>query len=289
MTSHAKYCLVLLLVCTVLGMTAACAAAVDDLAIYLTRDDIPPDRMEMQSHVALAEQPLIGMDDIISYNTQTHELKLTAAAFERLCQLDVPTVGTSFLVCVNKSPVYWGAFWTPLSSQSFDGVTIWKPYGPSDPPIVTLELGYPAPSFYSGEDPRNKPEIISALRQAGKLITALALTDIDLLPRSFKGYEIYSWPADDSWHFTVITGTNRNKTQDEIVSGETYISEQGRILIRCHGEEELMKALAKIPLGEWVSLLDGSFVTENSQLSLPPADMAGRIKAFAREHGLQIN
>ncbi|MCK9252281.1 MAG: hypothetical protein M0P55_05945 [Clostridiales bacterium] len=50
-----------------------------------------------------------------------------------------------------------------------------------------------------------------------------------------------------------------------------------------------MKALAKIPLGEWVSLLDGSFVTENSQLSLPPADMAGRIKAFAREHGLQIN
>ncbi len=252
MTSHAKYCLVLLLVCTVLGMTAACAAAVDDLAIYLTRDDIPPDRMEMQSHVALAEQPLIGMDDIISYNTQTHELKLTAAAFERLCQLDVPTVGTSFLVCVNKSPVYWGAFWTPLSSQSFDGVTIWKPYGPSDPPIVTLELGYPASSFYSGEDPRNKPEIISALRQAGKLITALALTDIDLLPRSF-------------------------------------ISEQGRILIRCHGEEELMKALAKIPLGEWVSLLDGSFVTENSQLSLPPADMAGRIKAFAREHGLQIN
>ncbi|NLB44653.1 MAG: hypothetical protein GX821_05755 [Clostridiaceae bacterium] len=87
----------------------------------------------------------------------------------------------------------------------------------------------------------------------------------------------------------MITGTNRNKTQDEIVSGETYISEQGRILIRCHGEEELMKALAKIPLGEWVSLLDGSFVTENSQLSLPPADMAGRIKAFAREHGLQIN
>ena len=163
----------------------------------------------MQSHIALAEQPLIGMDDIISYNTQTHELNLTAAAFERLCQLDVPTVGTSFLVCVNKSPVYWGAFWTPLSSQSFDGVTIWKPYGPSDPPIVTLELRYPASSFYSGEDPRNKPEIISALRQAGKLITALALTDIDLLPRSAKGYEIYSWPADDSWHSPVITGTNR--------------------------------------------------------------------------------
>ena len=65
MTSHAKYCLVLLLVCTVLGMTAACAAAVDDLAIYLTRDDIPPDRMEMQSHVALAEQPLQSIRTLV--------------------------------------------------------------------------------------------------------------------------------------------------------------------------------------------------------------------------------
>jgi hypothetical protein len=110
MAFHAKCCLVILLVCTVLGMTAACAAAGDDLAIYLTRDDIPPDRMEMQGHVTPAEQPLIGMDDIVSYNAQTYELKLSADAFERLCRLDVPTGGKSFLVCVNKSPVYWGRF-----------------------------------------------------------------------------------------------------------------------------------------------------------------------------------
>lgn len=110
MAFHAKCCLVILLVCTVLGMNAACAATGDDLAIYLTRDDIPPDRMEMQSHVTPAEQPLIGMDDIVSYNAQTYELKLSADAFERLCRLDVPTGGKSFLVCVNKSPVYWGRF-----------------------------------------------------------------------------------------------------------------------------------------------------------------------------------
>lgn len=176
-----------------------------------------------------------------------------------------------------------------MSSQSFDGVTIWKPYEPSDPPIVTLELGYPASSFYSGEGPRNKPDILDALRPAGKLITALTLDDVDILPRSFKGYEVYSWQSDGIWSFTVITGTNRNKTQDEIVSGETYISEQGWILIHCQGEEELMKVLAKIPSGEWVSLLDGSFVTENNKLSLPPVDMSERIKAFAREHGLQVN
>jgi hypothetical protein len=290
MESNMKRCLVFCLMFGVLGIAAGCAASGGEgVAIYLTRNDIPPSRMEMYSHVELSEQPIIGADDIVTYNTQTFELKLTPDAFARLCQLEVPTSGKSFLVCVNKSPVYWGAFWTPLSSQSFDGVTIWKPYDQSSPPIVNLELGYPASSFYSGEDPRNKQEIVSALRKAGKLITALTLADIGILPRSMKGYEIYSWPTDDDWHFTLITGTNRNKTQEEIVSGEDHISEQGWILIHCSGEEELKTALAKIPAGDWVILLDGSFVSGGSQLTLPPPEIADRIKAFAREHGLQIN
>jgi hypothetical protein len=199
-------------------MSSGCAASKGErFAIYLSKQDIPPAQMEALSHVELADQPIIGINDIITYNEQTHELKLTQSAFKRISQLEVPTSGKSFLVCVDKNPYYWGALWTPISSQSFDGVTIWKPNNSSEPYIVTLELGYPSTSFYGGDDPRNKPEIITAFKKAGKLITALTISSVSALPGSMKGYELYSWQDKDGWHFTLITGTDRSKTLEEII------------------------------------------------------------------------
>ena len=142
----------------------------EGFAIYLTGEDIPPARMEALSHVEIADRAIISMADIITYNPQTHELKLTDAAFERISRLEVPVGGRSFLVCVDRAPVYWGAFWTPLSSMSFDGVTIWQPLSPWEPGVIKLELGYPSPSFYTGVDPRNNAEVMKSLVQAGKLV-----------------------------------------------------------------------------------------------------------------------
>lgn len=86
-----------------------------DFAIYLTRDDIPPDKMEMLSHVDIADQPIISIQDIITYNAQTHEMKLTDEAFARISNLEVPVRGKSFVVHVDGATIYWGAFWTPIS------------------------------------------------------------------------------------------------------------------------------------------------------------------------------
>jgi len=106
--------------------------------------------------------------DIVAYNS-THEITLTASAFERISRLEVSTSGRSFVVCVNKAPVYWGAFWTPISSASFNGVTILKPLSPEAPKVIKIELGYPSSAFYKGQDPRNNEEIMESLRQTGKL------------------------------------------------------------------------------------------------------------------------
>ncbi len=40
-----------------------------------------------------------------------------------------------------------------------------------------------------------------------------------------KGYEIYSWQEDEEWVFKLITGTNRQKTIDEIMSNSETIQE----------------------------------------------------------------
>jgi len=284
---------VALIVLMVLGLAVLSGGCTppegEGFAIYLTRDNSSPTHLEPLNQVALEDQPLIRQDDIVSYNRQTYELKLKADVYTRICQLEVPTSGKSFVVCVDQKPVYGGAFWTPISSQSYDGVTIWKPMVASDTSVIVLELGYPSPSFYNGEDPRNKPGILEAFRKAGTLIDSLALSDVKSLPRSMKGYELYSWPESDGWHFTLITGTNRNKTKEEITSVDSVISETGWINFHCLGLEAILAALAKVPPGEWVSWLSGNFVMDGGALTAPPQEMVDAIRQGAAEHGLTLN
>ena len=170
-------------ICIVLLSSGCTATKGEGFAIYLTRDDIPPERMEALSHVEMADQPIISMKDVITYDAQTHEIELSSSAFERICQLNVPVRGKSFLVCVDKAPIYWGAFWTPISSMSFGGVTIWKPLSSREPKAITIELGYPSSSFYKGEDPRNNTVIMELLDKAGKLINELSIAIKDKILR----------------------------------------------------------------------------------------------------------
>ena len=264
----------------------------EGFAIYLTKDDVPPAQMEVLSHIDIAEQPIISMDDIVIYNAQTHELKLTANAFERVSQLEVPVIGKSFVVCVDREPIYWGAFWTPISSISFDGVTIWKPFSSQEPHIITFELGYPSPSFYGGEDPRNSLEVIRALQQAGKLVSKLSITTIDELPHSMKGYELYSWTEDSQWYFTLITGTDRNKTLEEITSSGDIISEAGWVKIHVVGVDAIKAVLSKFAQGEEILWLAGprSDQTPSNSINfmLPPESSVDSIKEHALTSGLDF-
>jgi hypothetical protein len=213
----------IMLVLSILVSSICATSKGEGFAIYLTKQDIPPAQMEALSHVDIAERPIITVSDIITYDAQEHELRLTASAFERISQLDVSTGGKSFIVCVDKAPIYWGAFWVPWSCTLFDGITIWKPLSLEEPHVIRLELS----EIYIGEDPRSNPLVIESLEQAGKLINKLSITSVEKLPRSFKGYELYSWEEEGQWHFTLITGTNRIKTIEEITSKGDFISETG--------------------------------------------------------------
>lgn len=172
LVGHANAKLIALIIVGAIIILGGCQTSKNDegFAIYLTKEDIPPAQMEALSYVEIADQPIISLENIIAYNAQTHELRLTDIAFERISQLEVPVGGKSFLVCVDKGPIYWGAFWTPISSISFDGITIWKPLNSQKLKVITLELGYPSPSFYRGKDPRDNDEVMKSLEQAGKLI-----------------------------------------------------------------------------------------------------------------------
>ncbi|MDH4209762.1 MAG: hypothetical protein OEV76_12865, partial [Anaerolineae bacterium] len=102
-------------------------------SIYLLADEMPATELAgvALSDLQLRIEPLVSARDIISYSRQTHEIELTVEAYERIRQLftlPVEVRGIPFVVCVGTDRIYAGAFMTPASSISFDGVVILEPF-----------------------------------------------------------------------------------------------------------------------------------------------------------------
>ena len=279
-----------IIIALILFLTGGCTQNQEGFAIYLTKGDISPARMAALSHIEIAESPVIGTGDIVAYNGGTHEITLKEDAFNHISSLEVPVSGRSFVVCVDKKPIYWGAFWTPISSISFDGVTILKPLGSQPSNVIRLELGYPALSFYEGEDPRNNPEVMASLEQADKLIKPPETTP-DMLPRSMKGYELYSWLDNGQWHYTLFTGTNRNKMLEEVTSTADIVSTDGIVRIQVVGADAIKALLSRIPQDEfvmWLSSMRETTAPSEIEIQLPPAEIVDEIKSYAGQCGLDF-
>ena len=75
------------------------------------------------------------------------------------------------------------------------------------------------------------------------------------LPAAFKGYELYAWDERGDVSYTLITGTNRQKTLTEITTQEPAVEDAGDwVLIRGHGLAALKRLLARVPAGTEVIL-----------------------------------
>jgi hypothetical protein len=133
---------------------------------------------------------------------------------------------------------------------------------------------------------------LRSLEQAGKLITRLTIATVHQLLRSMKGYELYSWSQDGQWHFTLITGTDRNKTPEEIVSGEDFISEAGWVNVHVVGLDAIKAVLSKLPPKESVIWLSNLRSDQSPQaavnFALPPTPVIDTIKDHAHQCGLDF-
>ena len=109
------------------------------------------------------------------------------------------------------------------------------------------------------------------------------------LPRTMKGYELYSWQDGGQWHFTLITGTNRNKILGEIISGSDNVTPDGWVDIHVTGVKAIEALLARVPQGEWVSWNAQGFVIPleeaKAKLALPPENIVNEIKDYVKQFG----
>ena len=92
-------------------------------------------------------------------------------------------------------------------------------------------------------------------------------------PASMKGYELYSWQDGGQWKFSVLVGTNREKTVEEIKSADMVLS----------GVNELTSALEKIPAGQYITW------SARETLSFPPEDIRSQVEQVCQDKGLILN
>lgn len=73
-----------------------------------------------------------------------------------------------------------------------------------------------------------------------------------IFPESLKGYELYGWVENGENYFTLITGTNRTKSADEIRSDECLATGNSWVKIKVKGVEALQNVATQIPKGEMI-------------------------------------
>ena len=143
-----------------------------EFAIFLLKNEMTGGEAQKARLDALAlGEGIISTQDIVSYSRASHEIDLTPEAYARvqaLFKLPVQVTGIPFVVCVGNERIYAGAFWTPLSSLSFDGPFILQPFA-RDQHTVRIDLGYPGAAAFTSQDPRSDPRIFQSLERAGKL------------------------------------------------------------------------------------------------------------------------
>jgi hypothetical protein len=122
----------------------------------------------------------------------------------------------------------------------------------------------------------------------------LAISQGDPLPRSPKGYELYSWydGGAGEWQYVLITGTNRLKTYEEMVLGESQVAGDGWVRIAVKGTIQLKALLARLPRGEQVAWRGGEWLRRAGQSSgeirLPPETVIDEIQSYCHRRGVKL-
>lgn len=112
-----------------------------------------------------------------------------------------------------------------------------------------------------------------AMVPSGSTVSSWSTTASDLAAGSMKGYELYSWQDGDQWFFSLLVGTNRSKTLDEIRSPGSTFKEI----------KALQAALETIPAGQFVTWLS------RDTLVFPFEDVMGQVEQICKDRGLQLN
>lgn len=138
---------------------------------FLTLQKCQPIETLPELSIYLSKNNLLVLsgDDIVSYQKDTHEVKLTDAGAKKVAALEIPSNGRPFTFMLSGEKLYDGSFWSYVSSLSYSGIVIMGSDIVSKNTVKIL-LDYGFFSDFEKNDPRNNKALFDYLENAGKLI-----------------------------------------------------------------------------------------------------------------------
>ena len=111
-----------------------------------------------------------------------------------------------------------------------------------------------------------------------------SMFDTLTIPHSIKGWELYTWPEGDDWKYSILSGTNRLKTYQEVTTN----------LIAVVGIDSLKILIDKFPVKEeifWIGedWLKNIWGNNYGNLSLPDTNTVNEVKKYFSLKGLVLN
>lgn len=126
---------------------------------------------------------------------------------------------------------------------------------------------------------------IRCSKTADQEISTVSKTDFDKLvfEHSMKGWELYSWPNGNDYNYSILTGTNRIKTYEEITSNEIVV----------FGKSSLKMLLDKFPADENIFWFGKKWIERSGNnnhgfFSMPDNETINEIKEYSTQRKLTL-
>ena len=106
---------------------------------------------------------------------------------------------------------------------------------------------------------------------------------------SMKGWEIYSWPSGNERSYSILVGTNRIKSYEEVTDEQSAMH-----LITVRGVDTLKLVLDRFPEAEYILLISQAWLQNNwggnyGNLCLPPKNAIDDISVFCTQKKLNLH
>ncbi|HEY3371458.1 MAG TPA: hypothetical protein VGK10_11450 [Prolixibacteraceae bacterium] len=176
--------------------------------------------------------------------------------------------------CIWQGEVTLKGEWTDNTVKSYFTLHSVIKTSEKQPPGFTIHIVDVKP--LPGVNPVSYPDDVIVTLLIEKSSTKL---DTITFAPSMKGWELYSWPNASDWNYSILMGTNREKTYQEVVTNKITVI----------GKDSLKMLLDKFPAKEQIMWIGKHSGDEWVNISLPDDNTINEIKNYCIQKELTLS
>lgn len=238
-------------------------AAIKYLMVFFLLSAISCEEIVLDKTFTLGRESTFRMNELSTSSDGKYTLLITDIQDSR-CPKGVQCIWQGEVVVK-------GEFTANGNMSSFEVHSVVKDQN-KQPEGYTIQIIDAQPYPVNGRD-NNPGNLIVTL-----LINKNSKLDTITFAPSMKGWELYSWASGNDFKYSILMGTNRNKTYNEVITNEIAVT----------GKDSLKMLLDKFPAKEEI-FWKGQGTGEWENLSFPDQKTVGEIKNYCLQKELNLH